>query len=296
MDDDDIVEDDDFEPGYEDARRDSRSSRSSYPGEGTADQIARLRQSMSRGASRSSSSSSRPSIGRNNLSRTGHEPIANPEDDDGHDTSSDGYGEPADRETGQTVYRATARRRVDTTRESPSSMRAAPSTRAGVSPSPDLDDDDPFYDDDDDFTEYDSPRTTGWRRSTPQIGGARRQSSVRPVLPTAIAKADLVNDAAALSIIGVGLLGLAAMAIVVANQAESLAPTFATHVSASGVLQNFEHYNGLWRLPLLSAMLTLMNIVAAWFISPLDRFASRFLLAAAVVVQLVAWVALFRIL
>ncbi|MBA2246498.1 MAG: hypothetical protein H0W23_00095, partial [Chloroflexia bacterium] len=134
------------------------------------------------------------------------------------------------------------------------------------------------------------------RRSTPQASGARRQSSVRPVLPAAIAKADLVNDAAALSMIGVGLLGLSAMAIVVANQAESLAPTFATHVSASGVLQNFEHYTGLWRLPLLAAMLTLMNIVAAWFISPLDRFASRFLLAAAVVVQLVAWVALLRLL
>lgn len=295
---DNTVDNDDFEPGHDDARRDSRPGRSSSAGEGTADQIERLRQSMNRGTSGSSSSRSRPSIGRNNLSRTGPEPIADSEVDDGHDASTDGYGEPAQRDIGETVYRTTARRRVGTTRESPDVTRVPSSTRPGVKTptSADLDDDDPYYDDDDDFTEYDAPRTAGWRRSTPQAGGARRQSSVRPVLPTAIAKADLVNDAAALSIIGVGMLGLSAMAIVVANQAESLAPTFATHVSASGVLQNFEHYNGLWRLPLLAAMLTLMNIVAAWFISPLDRFASRFLLAAAVVVQLVAWVALFRIL
>jgi hypothetical protein len=46
----------------------------------------------------------------------------------------------------------------------------------------------------------------------------------------------------------------------------------------------------------MAAMFTLMNIVIAWFVSPIDRFASRFVLAGAVVVQFVVWVALFRIL
>ena len=160
----------------------------------------------------------------------------------------------------------------------------------------DDDDDEPLYDDDDDFTEYDAPRSGSWQRAGSRRAVEQPRPGALPGLPAAISQADLVNDAAALSTIGIGLVGLATMAIVVANRAETLAPTFATHVSASGTLENFAHYSSLWRLPLLTAMLTLMNIAAAWFISPLDRFASRFLLAAAVVVQLVAWVALIRIL
>lgn len=299
--DDDIVEDDDdFEPDYVDERRDSsndrvtRSRRSSSPLEGTADQISRLRETMNRGISRSSPSPTRSTIGRNFLSRSAPEQRDDSFDDDIREVD-DGYDEPVAQEPGQAVYRATSRRRVDTARASPSTTRVAPPTRPKLAPSPELDDD-PYFDDDDDFTEYDQPRATPWQRSSARGSGTVRKPATGPVLPNALTQADLVNDAAALSLIGVGLLGLATMAIVVANQAESLAPTFATHVSASGVLQNFEHYNSLWRLPLLSAMLTLMNIAAAWFISPVDRFASRFLLAAAIIVQLVAWVALIRIL
>jgi hypothetical protein len=118
----------------------------------------------------------------------------------------------------------------------------------------------------------------------------------RPSLPPAIANADLVNDAPALGIIGVGLASIAAMAILVANQADSLAPSFATHVSASGILENFSDESAIWRLPTMAAAFTLMNIAIAWFISPMDRFASRFVLAAALVVQIVAWVAVVRIL
>ncbi len=105
-----------------------------------------------------------------------------------------------------------------------------------------------------------------------------------------------MNDAPALAIIGASLASLAAMAIVVANQAESLAPAFATHVSASGILENFKGDSALWNVPLMAAMFTLMNIVMAWFISPLNRFASRFVLVGALVAQLMAWVAIIRIL
>ncbi len=105
-----------------------------------------------------------------------------------------------------------------------------------------------------------------------------------------------MNDAPALGIIGASLASLAGMAIVVANRAESLAPEFATHVSASGILENFKDDSALWNVPLMAAMFTLMNIVMAWFISPLDRFASRFVLVGALVAQFVAWVAIIRIL
>lgn len=245
---------------------------------------------MTQGAVRRSPSSSRQSIGRNFFARAEPEPVDSPYDDD------DGYDEPEIQDTSERVYRPATRRRSENEQdESPVSPNVTSYEPHGASGYYDEDDDDPYYDDDDDFTEYDAPRATAWERA-PSRAGSQRQPISRPTLPPAITQADLVNDAAALSIIGIGLLGLAAMAILVANRADTLAPSFATHVSASGKLEDFRSSSHLWRLPLLSTMLTLMNIVAAWFISPLDRFASRFLLAAAVVVQLVAWVALIRIL
>lgn len=294
-------DDDDFEPAYDNDHDDTsgkvtRSRRSPSPLEDTAQQITRLRQSVTRGvaASRRSPSSSSPrhSIGRNHLSRPEPQP-----NDSGYDDADGAYNDSEVGSPPQTVYRPVSRRRGKSPQDTPSVARSTSSERA-IPPSslPHDDDDEPFYDDDDDFTEYDAPRSSGWQRTASRSGGITRVPRTRPGLPTAISQADLVNDAAALSTIGIGLAGLAGMAILVANRADTLAPTFATHVSASGTLENFEHFNNLWRLPLLTAMLTLMNIIAAWFISPLDRFASRFLLAAAVVVQLVAWVALIRLL
>ena len=50
----------------------------------------------------------------------------------------------------------------------------------------------------------------------------------------------------------------------------------------------------LWRLPLMSLFITIMFVVVAWFLHPIDRFAARFALGAAIVVQLVAWAAVFQ--
>ena len=46
--------------------------------------------------------------------------------------------------------------------------------------------------------------------------------------------------------------------------------------------------------PLMSLFLTVMFLVVAWFIHPLDRFAARFALGAAIVAQLIAWVAVIQ--
>jgi hypothetical protein len=113
-----------------------------------------------------------------------------------------------------------------------------------------------------------------------------RPNLQKPSIPPAIANADIVNDMPALVFVGLSTIGLAAMAIVVANRVDTLPPVIATHVSASGVLENFASRSTIWQVPLLTLM----------FVSPLDRFASRFLLATGVIVQFVAWVALFRIL
>jgi hypothetical protein len=40
--------------------------------------------------------------------------------------------------------------------------------------------------------------------------------------------------------------------------------------------------------------LTIMFLVVAWFLHPLDRFASRFALGSALVAQLIAWGAILQ--
>ena len=152
-------------------------------------------------------------------------------------------------------------------------------------------DDSYAYDDgyEDDFGTYDQP-------TRPQRARAPRPQFTMPSLPPAIANAPLFSDTTALGIIGLATASLAAMAILVANRVDTLAPSFATHVTASGVFEHFQSESALWRLPLLATMCTLMNIAIAWFVAPIDRFATRFVLVAAIVVQLIAWIALFKIL
>lgn len=115
-------------------------------------------------------------------------------------------------------------------------------------------------------------------------------------MPAFVQRSDVANDPTALTLIGIAILSLAAMAILVANRIDNVISPFATHVNASGGLENFEKNTAIWRLPLLSVMFFLMNLVAAWFIAPTDRFLSRFLLGVSCVVQLVVWIALIRFL
>jgi hypothetical protein len=173
-----------------------------------------------------------------------------------------------------------------------SSSRTAPqSTRtASTQVENPYEDDDYVYDEHDDFSEYDAPVRE--RRPRPQVS---LPSLSRPSLPPAIASADIVNDATSLALIGASVVSLAGMAILVANRIDGLAPQFATHVSASGILEHFRGESALWRLPILATMCTLMNIVIAWFVASIDRFASRFVLAAALAVQFMAWVAVIRL-
>lgn len=240
---------------------------------GTAGQIDRLRRSLSRSGQRDDTQRGQETPRRSRVRTTGQRPTF---DDDR--PSQDDDVEPV----------SPRRQRIASPPRGVRQRQAADTWLVE-------EDDDRYYDDDEDFDEYDAPPRRTPLTQAPPIR-MTRPNVRRPSLPPAISQADLVNDALALAMIGIGLLSLAAMAIFVANQVDSLAPSFATHVSASGVLEDFRGSDALWRLPLLATMLTLMNVGAAWFISPIDRFASRFLIATAIVVQLVTWVALIRLL
>ncbi|HEU0115692.1 MAG TPA: hypothetical protein VFQ80_13490, partial [Thermomicrobiales bacterium] len=116
----------------------------------------------------------------------------------------------------------------------------------------------------------------------------------RVQVPTFLANADLTADRIALGLLGLNVLSVVLMAIVLGSSLGTMPPTIVTFLDAAGLPDRWGPPRVLWRIPLLSAMTTLINLVLAWFLAPLDRFASRFLLAAAFVVQLLAWVAVLQ--
>jgi len=163
-----------------------------------------------------------------------------------------------------------------------------------------FDDYDAYYDETDAFDDElidERMATRGTRRSPsmPSMPKLSMPAMPRLTVPQSVSQAALFSDIVSLTLIGVGVLSLAAMAILVANRIGTLPESIPTHVSASGVLEQFRSRRALWNLPLLSTMLTLMNVVVALFVARIDRFASRFILGAALVVQFVAWVAVLRI-
>ena len=97
----------------------------------------------------------------------------------------------------------------------------------------------------------------------------------------------------ALALLGANAISLGAMAAVLSSQMGGLPTSLAIHLDAAGVPDRWGSPKTLWRLPLLAGMTTVMNLVVAWAISSVDRFAARFVLAAALVVHLIAWVAVF---
>ena len=115
-------------------------------------------------------------------------------------------------------------------------------------------------------------------------------------IPRSITSAALLADRTAIVLIGLSVVSLIGMAVLVSNRLPALPPEIATHVSASGVLGNMAPRSVIWRIPLLAAMLTLMNLVIGAFAARFDRFASRLVLSAGLAVQFLAWVALLRIL
>lgn len=152
--------------------------------------------------------------------------------------------------------------------------------------------DDPYltYDDERDW-EVPARRRTA--RSRPKVTFTT-PSLPKVSMPRSISGAELVNDIPSLALIGAAILSAAIMAIVVSNRLDLLPLTIPTHVSASGLPENIRGRNALWSVPLLSIALSLMNIVTAWFLAKADMFAARFILAAALLVQFIAWIALIR--
>jgi len=127
---------------------------------------------------------------------------------------------------------------------------------------------------------------------------ARARTRARPAIdfsalprPGAAGQGHVLGDQISGMLIGVNLVSLIAMAIRLAMQLGQLPPAIVVHLDAAGLPDLWGTPPVLWRLPLIAGMSFLMNLVVAWFVAPIDRFAARFALAAALGVQVFVWVA-----
>jgi hypothetical protein len=103
-----------------------------------------------------------------------------------------------------------------------------------------------------------------------------------------------VADQTALALIGINAASVLVMALVLAVRMGSIPFPTVIRLDAAGNPDLWGPPSVLWRLPAMSLFITIMFLVIAWFLHPLDRFAARFALGAVIVAQLVAWVAVIQ--
>jgi hypothetical protein len=95
-------------------------------------------------------------------------------------------------------------------------------------------------------------------------------------------------------LLGINAASFLAMVLLLGARIGGLPSPMMLRLDAAGNPELWGPPSVLWRLPMMSFFLTLMFLVVAWFLHPIDRFAARFALGASFVVQLVAWVAVFQ--
>ena len=221
--------------------------------------------------------------------------------------SDDGSGSPPSRWSSPA-----RRRRREAEGLQPAEPAAAPSP---PTPRPTEPEPDPFLDDvaqhawtdaaiDEELDVWDSGETaspSGRRYPAPRA--RRRAARSRPAVslptvrvPSSIAQADLLRDPVALALLGAGAILAFVMALVTLSRVGELPSVLVLREDAFGMPTRWGPPKSLWQLPLLVTMVTLINLVLAAAVSRYDRFASRFLLAAALVVGVVAWVPVARFL
>lgn len=115
-------------------------------------------------------------------------------------------------------------------------------------------------------------------------------------LPAALATLAAAQDRVVLAAIGGSAFSLVLMVATVSSRAAALPRWFAIHLNAAGHPDRWATASTIWRLPLMTAMLTLAILIGALVLARRDPFASRFLLVSAFLIHALAWIGLVRIL
>jgi hypothetical protein len=128
------------------------------------------------------------------------------------------------------------------------------------------------------------------RRATP--ARPRRQLQV----PAAVAAIAAAQDRVILGAVGASLFSLLMMTATITSRSDALPDWIVTHLDAAGNPDQWGTTSTVWRLPLMTAMLTLGSLIGALFVGRRDAFAARFLAGSALLIHLLAWIGLVRIL
>jgi hypothetical protein len=140
------------------------------------------------------------------------------------------------------------------------------------------------------------------RRGTPARSRQRSRRAApaqnRPSmqLPAALATVAAAQDRTVLAAIGGSVFSLFMMVATVSSRSDSLPAWIPIHLNAAGDVDRWGTASTVWRLPLMTAMLTLATFVGALFVSRRDPFAARFLLVSVLLIHMLAWIGLVRIL
>jgi hypothetical protein len=137
-------------------------------------------------------------------------------------------------------------------------------------------------------------RRAGLSRTRGRPRPAPRPPSM--TVPPAIGAAIAAQDRSVLGLLGVATGGILLMTLVLASRLGNLPDVLPIHLDASGTPDLWGTKTTLWRIPLAATMITLINTVTAWYLTPRDPFAARFLVGSALLAQVIAWIALFLLL
>jgi hypothetical protein len=132
------------------------------------------------------------------------------------------------------------------------------------------------------------------RSSAASERGRGARPGVTIAVPRVVSGSSLVADQTALVLIGINAASVLAMALLLAVRMGGIPSPVVIRLDAAGNPDLWGLPSVLWRLPVMSLFITIMFLVIAWFLHPIDRFAARFALGAAIVAQLVAWAAVIQ--
>jgi hypothetical protein len=135
------------------------------------------------------------------------------------------------------------------------------------------------------------------RRSRSSAASARSRGTrpaVTIAVPQVVTGSSLVADRKAMALIGLNAASVLAMALFLAARMGGIPSPTVIRLDAAGNPVLWGPPSVLWRLPAMSLFIAIMFLVVAWFVHPIDRFAARFALGAAIVAQVVAWAAVIQ--
>lgn len=122
-----------------------------------------------------------------------------------------------------------------------------------------------------------------------------RGRSVPVSMPRILEQSRLLRDQLSVILLGATLFSLLLMWITVVNRTGSLPETMVLRYDAEGLPAWTGDGSLVLRLPVLASFVTIMNLVVAWAVAEADRFAGRFMLAGALLIQALIWIAVIAL-